>query len=259
MGCAAAKDSAIFDSLSYTFPKVLSILELQQYAHLLMDRFIDFDPNGALMLDFKSFIAFSGVPDNKISRRLFAICDADGSGALDFREAIFLLWQLCTLDNRGLVQFLFDIYDEVNNNLIEYDDIARMLEDSYGSASISDQEVVEFIDYTKRKGVLTRVEFVQMCSSLKQTSRMIMDTQRRMRDTVLGYSVWENLTVRRELKTDPLMRPENWSRLMEKIIVAELEGRMEQNRRDKETAARTGRAVRHTKATVGVSRITYDP
>ena len=262
MGCTASKDAALYDLLRLRFPKVLSVLELQQHSVTLMTRFLEKDSGGHLHLTFADFIAFSGVPDNHVTRRLFAICDADGSGGLDFRETVYAVWQLCTLDAGGLINFLFDVYDEMNNGLIEFDDIERMLSDAYGHKNLEKEEIQEFIEYTKKKGVLSRLEFVELCQRMLQVSRMIMDVQRRMRMTVLGAGVWRHLEETRALKTDPLFRPENWSRLTEKIIVVELAGREEQARRDRDTEMRTGRKVKRANQKSGKvddERVRYEP
>jgi Ca2+-binding EF-hand superfamily protein len=261
MGCTASKDAALFDALRLRFPKTLSVLELQQFSAFLMNRFIEKDSGGNLHLSFPDFLAFGGVPDNRVTRRLFAISDADGSQSLDFREAIFLVWQLCTLDAPGLVQFLFDIYDEVNNGLIEYDDIEDMLSDAYGAKNLESADIQEFVEYTKKKGVLSRPEFTALCERMAQVSRVIMDTQRRMRAALLGRPVWLYLERRRAQKTDPLFRPENWGRLMEKIIGMELAARDEQAKRDKEYEMRTGRKVKHAKGGKAEAddRVRYEP
>lgn len=243
MGCTASKDAALFETITFRYPIVLSMLELQQYSLVLMSRFVECDTGGNLHLSFNDYLKFCGVPANRITKRMFQICDADGSGSLDFREASFLIYQLCTLDGKGLTMFLFDIYDEINNNLIEFDDVTRMLEDSYGAENLGEDDIQEFILYTRKKGILKRFEFVSMCERMTQVTRLIMDTQRRVRDTILGSAVWIRLTIARSLKTDALFRPENWSRLMEKIIVSELQSREEQVKRDNDSQLRTGRGI----------------
>jgi hypothetical protein len=46
---------------------------------------------------------------NRVSERRFALCDVDGTNSLDFREFCFCIWQVCTLDDRGLMSLLFDL------------------------------------------------------------------------------------------------------------------------------------------------------
>lgn len=68
-------------------------------------------------------------------RRAFKTFDADGSGQLvrrerrsvarstqrkslataalqDFREMVFSVWNLCTMDSQGLLMLMFDLYDK---------------------------------------------------------------------------------------------------------------------------------------------------
>ena len=77
----------VLETLRAKYPKMLSVLELQQYSRDLALRFIEFDRTGTLHLKFEDFIKFAGVPKNRVTSRMFAVCDADGSGTLDFREA----------------------------------------------------------------------------------------------------------------------------------------------------------------------------
>ena len=127
MGCSASKDMSLLEQLRGRFPMVLSILELQQYSKVLAEQFLTFDANGLLQLKMEDFLAMCKLPDNRVTRRLFSLCDMDGTGTLDFRELVYAVWHMCTLDTEGLSALLFDIYDAFNNGAIEYDDITNML------------------------------------------------------------------------------------------------------------------------------------
>ncbi len=156
----------------------------------------------------------------------------------------YLVWQLCTLDSHGLVAFLFDLYDEFNNDLVEFDDVERMLGDSYGTKNLEAEDMQELIAFVKQMGVLTRHDFDDFCRRTPQVVRVIMDTQRRMRLAVLGEAVWDRLEAKRKMKTDPVFRPANWSRLIEKIIVMDIETRIEKERMLLELEARTGKRAK---------------
>ncbi len=160
------------------------------------------------------------------------------------RRRCYLIWQLCTLDDKGLVAFLFDLYDEFNNDLVEYDDVERMLGDAYGTANLEADDMQELIEYVKERGVLTRPEFSDFCMRTPQVVRVIMDTQRRMRIAILGSAVWTNLERKRKMKTDPVFQPANWSRLIEKIIVMDIESREEQERMARLQEMKTGKRVK---------------
>ena len=262
MGCAASRDDALFDTLRLRYPKCLSVLELQQYSRRLAEQFLEADTNGVLHLTYDEFVRFANVPVNRVTRRLFAVSDADGTGTLDFRECVYSVWQLCTLDAHGLIAFLFDLYDEFNNGLVEFDDVTRMLGDSYGEKNLDKEDVQTFVDWVKGKGVITRAEFADMCVRTPQVSRSIMDVQRRMRLHVLSPAAWAVLERRRREKTDPVFRPENWARLIEKIIIMDIEARAEQAKIDKEMEMKTGRRAKRGNvkdAKVTDEKVRYEP
>ena len=244
MGCAESKNETVLTRLRERFPKALSILELQQYGTALAEKFIDFDKSGDSHLSYQEFLLMCKIPQNRVTLRLFAICDMDGTNSLDFRESCYALWQLCTLDADGLKVFLFDLYDEFNNGAIEYDDVERMLSDSYGSSNMSNEEMQDMIRFVKDEGVLDRRGFERFCVRCPQVLKQLVDVQKSMRKQVLGTGVWARLEARRGAKTDPLFRPENWCMLMERIIVMDIESREEQERLLKERELREGRKMK---------------
>lgn len=253
---------SVLDTLRGKYPKMLSVLELQQFSRVLAARFVEFDRTGTMALALPDFLLFAAVPRNRVTERLFAVSDADGTGTLDFREACYLVWQLCTLDDKGLIAFLFDLYDEFNNGLVEFDDVTRMLGDSYGEKNLEKEDVQTFVDWVKSKGVITRAEFADMCVRTPQVSRSIMDVQRRMRLHVLSPAAWAVLERRRREKTDPVFRPENWARLIEKIIIMDIEARAEQAKIDKEMEMKTGRRAKRGNvkdAKVTDEKVRYEP
>lgn len=263
MGCSASKDLSLLERLRDSFPKTLAILELQQYSVILANAFLEADQSGNLTLNLREFLVLCNIPRNRVSERLFAIVDMDGTGTLDFRECCYALWQLCTLDYEGLQSFLFDLYDEFNNGTIEYDDIERMLKDGYGN-HVS-EEVDEVVQYVKDKGVLTRLDFIRFCDRCPQALKQLVDVQKSMRAQILGQQVWLNLERRRSKKTDPFYRPENWSLLMERIIMMDIEARDEIEHKRKEQEILYGKRVgRSSKIAPGMSgddetRIRYEP
>jgi len=267
MGCAESKNETLLDRLRERFPKTLSILELQQYSTVLAEKFLAFDKSGDSTLSYSEFILMCKIPENRVTKRLFAICDMDGTVSLDFREACYALWQLCTLDHDGLKLFLFDLYDEFNNGAIEYDDVERMLSDSYGSGNLSNEDMQGMITFVKEEGVLDRRGFERFCVRCPQVLKQLVDVQKSMRQQTLGPQVWLKLEERRSRKTDPLYRPENWCLLMERIIVMDIESREEQERLLRERELREGRKMRriNVKSTAGqkddqgTQKVRYEP
>ncbi len=48
---------------------------------------------------------------SKFTVRAFSLFDSDGSGELDFREFVISIWNYCSIDKTGLIEFAFALYD----------------------------------------------------------------------------------------------------------------------------------------------------
>lgn len=93
MGCGGSKKVGI-DALDFVrerYPKTLAFLEMQKYSRELANLFAKNDRNNDQNLAISEFLKALKVQKNRISIRLFSICDMDGSGTLDFRELMFTL------------------------------------------------------------------------------------------------------------------------------------------------------------------------
>ena len=265
MGCNESKDLSLHEQLRARFPKTLSVLELQQYSRRLSELFLEFE-KGTLTLSLSEFLALCKAPRNRVTERLFQIFDVDGTGSLDFRELCILVWQVCTLSHAGLVAMLFDVYDEFNNGIVEFDDVQRLLGDAYGAANLSKELLLEMIEEVKKKGVLTRHAFADFCERTPQVVKQLMDVQKTIRANVLGTAVWARLEAAREHKTDPVFRAENWASLFERIIIMDIDSREERERRTKELEKKLGRHIKrvNVKGTSGMAdeeatAVRYEP
>lgn len=92
----------------------------------------------------------------------------DGNSTLDFREMCFAIWHLCTLDHRGLILMLFDIYDEFQNNMIEEEDMERLLGDAYGIESLRRPEILDLLDEVRLRRHLDRFQFEEFVTRAPQ-------------------------------------------------------------------------------------------
>jgi Ca2+-binding EF-hand superfamily protein len=212
MGCGGSKKVDALDFVRERYPRTLAFLELSPYSRQLAELFARNDRNGDQRLAISEFLKALQINKSRAAVRLFSICDMDGSGALDFRELMFTIWHICTVDDRGLSDVVFDIYDEDTNGLIDPDDLYRLLVDCYGKAHMDKPEIERILRHAETSGALTRLQFAAFAKRSPQTMKQMIDTQQRVREGTLGHKTWTILEKKRKSKTDPTFRPVRYLR-----------------------------------------------
>lgn len=71
----------------------------------------DLDKGGTL--SFPGLLELVNLEEEKaaFARRVFFAMDESGDSSLDFPEFMLGLWNMCSLDTEGLIQFVFYLYD----------------------------------------------------------------------------------------------------------------------------------------------------
>lgn len=231
MGCGGSKIDAL-DFVRERFPKTLGYLELSPYSRAFANLFAANDRNNDQKLAISEFLKALKISHTRAAIRLFSICDMDGSGALDFRELIFTIWHICTVDNDGLSTVVFNIYDENQDGEIGYDDLYRLLVDCYGKDHMEKKEIKSILKRMEENGAMNRFQFADFAKRSPQTLKQMIDTQQRVREDTLGNKVWGILEKKRLNKADPVFRPENWQDLFTRILVLDIEARSAKARED---------------------------
>ena len=57
----------------------------------------------------------------------FKVFDRDGSGEINFEEFILTMWNVCTLDEGGLLTFVFNLYDQDGGGTLDAEEVEFML------------------------------------------------------------------------------------------------------------------------------------
>lgn len=168
---------------------------------------IDIDGSGSLSVnEFFNFFDLQWV--TPMSRRIFTLFDADNSGELDFGEFSACAWNYLSLDNNGLLYFIFDVYDSDESGRMSYVEFKSMMLEGYGhrkrmSANVIDtmkrverDNAEEFMDWTK-------MQFVAFVNKQKSSFWPLFSLQAEMRTKIVGVNFWEAVIKRRAAKFDP--------------------------------------------------------
>ena len=162
MGCGASSDSA--DALNFVtkrYPRLLAFLDLTPHGAALA-RFFERSGRDGVGSRVKvlDFLALLRLNTTRAALRLFAMCDFEGADSLDFREMLFTVWHIATLDDRGLVQTVFDLYDKDGDGILQVEDCVDLITDCYGKGIAADVHVKKLIASLKSQGAMSKPAFV---------------------------------------------------------------------------------------------------
>ena len=205
------------------FPRTVAFLELTQHSTEIARFFARDMTEFVVSMSIEEFIALLRLNKTKAAMKLFAICDQDGSGALDFRELLFTLWHVCTVDDRGLIYIVFDLYDRNADGLMDKRDVTELMIDSYGDEIAKSPEVQRILEPLKGGRQVNHLGFWELTRSSPMMLMQIVDMQVRTRKAFLGERLWADMTRRRAAKLDRAYLPENWAELYSKIVILDLQ------------------------------------
>ena len=94
---------------------------------LIFNRFKAVDTEGKGKLNYQQFLEGMGRVDSAASRRMFDLCDKDGSGELELREFVLGLVNLTDTTRDDRVQFAFKLFDTDNSGYIDRNELTSIV------------------------------------------------------------------------------------------------------------------------------------
>jgi Ca2+-binding EF-hand superfamily protein len=221
MGCGSTKPASneALNWVKKKYIRVLHFLELVDKSDKIASYFSKGLAHYVSTMNSDDFINHVGINDTAFSRKLFTMCDMDGSDLMDFPELLFTLWNLCTLDDQGLVSICFDLYDANEDGVLEPKELKSLVEDSYGVDLMSTDNVQNLIKSALKRGALDRPAFLEFTRRSPEILKSVVDIQLHIRKTFLGERFWDKVSLSRQKKLDPMYVPRNWRDLYYKIIL----------------------------------------
>jgi Ca2+-binding EF-hand superfamily protein len=102
----------------------------------IFTRFESLDTRGRGKITYDQFLEGLQRPDSTSSRRMFDLCDKDGSGELDLREFVLGLCQLTDATQDDRIQFAFKLFDRDNSGYIEKEELTCIVKSASPSATL---------------------------------------------------------------------------------------------------------------------------
>jgi serine/threonine-protein phosphatase 2B regulatory subunit len=100
----------------------------------IFNRFETLDSRGKGRITYEQFLEGLQRPDSTSSRRMFDLCDKDGSGELDLREFVLGLCQLTDATQEDRIQFAFKLFDRDNSGYIDRDELTSIVKSASPAA-----------------------------------------------------------------------------------------------------------------------------
>ena len=103
---------------------------------LIFNRFKAVDTEGKGKLSYEQFLEGMGRTDSVSSRRMFDLCDKDGSGELELREFVLGLVNLTDTTRDDRVQFAFKLFDTDSSGYIDRTELTSIVKSACPASAL---------------------------------------------------------------------------------------------------------------------------
>ena len=196
---------------------------------------IDVDESGEV--DLEEFYAYFGLKRSPFADRVFLMFDKDASGMINFEEFVSAVWNLCTCDTEGLVNFAFNLFDGDGSGGLDREEVKIMMLEIVGAEpnldareqaelrralskvgpggreAVMEKVTLAKVDkWTKRlapdaKGLVSKDAFVAFSERYPAALEPVNSLQYTLKVSIaaaLGENFWMNLTAQRKSTMEAL-------------------------------------------------------
>ena len=152
-------------------------------------------------VDPSSICAYFGLTGLDFIVKLFDAVDFDANDSINFKEFTLGLWNFLTLAKDRLPALLFYVYDTLDCDLLDEEDLKAMLEATHrvkmSPLTLSLNNVMKCVLINNTLKGVDCSKFKTMCINSPFLIKPIEDLQKKMRKKVLGTEFWHKLELRR--------------------------------------------------------------
>ena len=157
----------------------------------------DRDTSGDIDIDefFKAF----NINHSYFAVRVFEQTDVNGDHEIDFPEFFSGLYNFCTMSERGMMRFAFELFDTDRSGSIEKDEVRNLVKMMYGKKKL-DQKTIEILSLMDKdkSGSVSLSEFYAMQKHGASLMLPAFTLQRELRQNTLGERWWKHATKARQ-------------------------------------------------------------
>jgi len=135
--------------------------------------------------------------NNKFAVRLFSAFDPNFSGKMNFKDFVFVVWNICTVDTTSLDRLCFDLYKEDGRSgQMIVADIKQVIWDVYGE--LYSKQVIarraffslDTVDPKADLAVITVNDFIEFCGRHDNLLKPVALLRDKLQAAVVGTAFW---------------------------------------------------------------------
>jgi len=152
-------------------------------------------PNGTI--NANHYIGLAHLSFTPLSNVLFQFFDVNKNNRLPFNQWLVLVWNICTLKERDMINYLWSMFDTNNHGVMEVGEVRMMIDFMWGFKSDKTRKKAmrEFdLTYDKK---MCREELIIFFDHFHFVFKPLFDIQHTLQHEVCTQFFWKRLTKRR--------------------------------------------------------------
>ena len=167
---------------------------------------VDRDKSG--QIDVDEFFNGLKIDPTPFGERVFKVADVSNDGEIDYGEFFVAIYNFCSFDEKGLLQFCFNIFDVDRSGDIDRDEVKALVKMMRGNNKKLEKQTDQLMRQldTDGDGQMSVTEFYSMNKSAPSMLLPAFQMKNQLTEVICGKSWWKSQeTSRRKLNLGDLI------------------------------------------------------
>lgn len=164
---------------------------------------VDLDGSGGIRHD--EFFMYFRIEYTEINKRIFAVCDVDKSGVLNFCEFTLAIWNLLSMNSESVSTFIFHLFDDDNTGTLNFQEVRILVETIHHKKYETNKAIKKIVEQLRKiSKTVSVLQFMEWARQNPPICAPVISLQHRLRVEIYGEGYWEELQSRRWRSGDKL-------------------------------------------------------